>query len=87
MNIQEFTSQIGLQLILLNGRKECRSLSRVYTEIKNGRNILRNVRKLNSEMKSFPLVSTSEIEIRNKIMNLCTEFEKYLLSISNSSSK
>lgn len=84
MNIQKFTSQIGLQLILINGRKECRSLSRIYTEIKNGRNILRNVRKLNSQIKSFPLISTSEIEIRNKIMNLCTEFEKYLLSNSSS---
>lgn len=80
MKISELLSQIGLHLSLLNGRKEYRSLNKIYKNISLGKDVLQNTRSLKSEISTFVITSEKESHIRSELLSLLEQLESRLLS-------
>ena len=79
MKISELLSEIGLQLSLLNGRKEYRSLSKIYNSIASGRDMLIHTRSLMSEVSKFSIISEKESHIKTELLSLLNKLEKKLI--------
>lgn len=76
--IQDIINDIGLKLDLMNGRKEYRSLKKLYNDIQKGYSILRNVREFRNVILKFPITSEKENLIRNELLNLLQQLDNRL---------
>lgn len=79
MKISELLSQIGLQLVLLNGRKEYRSLLKIYNNMTSGKDVLPNTRSLAQAMSKFAITTEKESRIRSEMLSLLKLLENRLL--------